>query len=78
YSQVPVRTLPAVATAYPRRSQTYDDPSGGLATIEALYAALRILRRPVHGLLDHYHWKQKFLEYNGWQDLDTDQSDAHR
>jgi pre-rRNA-processing protein TSR3 len=66
YEHIPVRSLPAIATAYPRKSQLHNDPSGGLATIEAVYAACRILGRNVHGLLDHYHWKDQFLELNGW------------
>ena len=66
YKHVPVRSLPPVLTAYPRKSFVFADPSEGLATIEALYAALRILGRPSDELLDHYHWKQKFLELNGW------------
>jgi len=66
YRQVPVRTLPPILTAYPRRSSVFPDPPGGLATIEALYAAYRILGWPTEGLLDRYHWKQQFLEMNGW------------
>jgi pre-rRNA-processing protein TSR3 len=67
YRHVPIRTLPATRTAYPRKSSVFEDPSDGLATIEALYAAFRILGRPTQGLLDHYHWKQRFLELNGWE-----------
>jgi pre-rRNA-processing protein TSR3 len=55
-----------VKTAYPRKSEIYEDPEGGLATIEALYAALQILRRPTTGLLDSYYWRQQFLQLNGW------------
>ncbi|MCH2203164.1 MAG: hypothetical protein MK102_14425 [Fuerstiella sp.] len=66
YSDLPVRSLPAVITAYPRVSQLYQDPEDGLATIEAVYVAHRLMRRPVSGLLDHYHWKDQFLELNGW------------
>ena len=68
YSHVEVRSLPVIQTAYPRKSEVFADPSEGLATIEALYAALRILGRPTAGLLDQYHWKQLFLERNGWAD----------
>ena len=49
FADVPVRTLPAWETAYPRVSKLYDDPLGGLATIEAVYAAHRILGRDVSG-----------------------------
>ena len=66
YSDLPVRTLPSVTTAYPRVSQLYEDPDGGLATIEAVYAAHRILGRSTDGLLDHYYWKNGFLEGNPW------------
>jgi len=66
YRHIPVRTLPPIRTAYPRKSSVFADPPGGLATIEALYAAFRILGRPTEGLLDHYHWKERFLELNGW------------
>jgi pre-rRNA-processing protein TSR3 len=68
YAHVEVRSLPVIRTAYPRKSEVYADPSEGLATIEALYAALRILGRTTTGLLDHYHWKHAFLELNGWSD----------
>jgi pre-rRNA-processing protein TSR3 len=67
YQHLPVRSLPAVQTAYPRKSEIYEDPEGGLATIEALYAALRILGRPTHGLLDSYYWRRQFLSLNGWE-----------
>jgi len=66
YKEVPVRSLPPVQTAYPRVSQLYQDPDGGLATIEAVYAALRFINRPVEGLLDQYYWKNQFLERNHW------------
>ena len=66
YCDLPVRSLPAVCTAYPRVSQLYEDPADGLATIEAVYVALKLMKRSVEGLLDHYHWKDQFLEFNGW------------
>lgn len=49
-------------TAYPRRQQDCSDPTRGLASIEALYLAYLILQRDPEGLLDHYHWKEKFLQ----------------
>lgn len=70
YQQIPVRTLPPLQTAYPRTSKISDDPQGGLATIEALVGALRIMKKPIDGLLDHYHWRDRFLELNGWSDAD--------
>ena len=53
------RSLPNVCTAYPRRQED----ERGLASIEALYLAYLILGRNPEGLLDHYHWKEAFLEY---------------
>ena len=67
---LPVRSLPPILTAYPRRSRLFEDPAEGLSTIEALYAALRILGRNTTGLLDHYHWKTEFLQKNGWSETD--------
>lgn len=56
------RSLPPDArTAYPRRQEDCEDPTLGLASVEALYLAYQILGRPVDGLLDHYHWKSLFL-----------------
>lgn len=68
YSHVEVRSLPEIRTAYPRKSEVYPDPTEGLATIEALYAALRILGRDTTELLNHYYWKDRFLELNGWRE----------
>src|SRR4051812_24271368 len=48
---VPVRTLPTWRTAYPRVSKFSQDPSDGLATIEAIFAAYHLLGRPTDGLL---------------------------
>jgi pre-rRNA-processing protein TSR3 len=64
YADLPVRSLPQWTTAYPRVSKTFDNPAGGLATIEALYAAYAILGRDAAGLLDGYHWADEFLERN--------------
>ncbi|MCB9883127.1 MAG: DUF367 domain-containing protein [Planctomycetes bacterium] len=59
------RSLPAqLGTAYPRRSSTFDDPTAGLASIEALHAALAILGRRDDTLLDGYLWKDAFLSRN--------------
>jgi len=66
YAHLPVRTLPDIITAYPRVSKVFADPTGGLATVEAVYAALRIMNRPVDGILDQYYWKDEFLQRNGW------------
>ncbi|MGZ0166991.1 MAG: hypothetical protein ACKVII_23960 [Planctomycetales bacterium] len=64
YEELPVRTLPAWQTAYPRVSKVFDDPTGGLATIEAIFAAHTILEKDTSGLLDSYYWSEQFLELN--------------
>lgn len=58
------RRLPPLATAYPRRSRTFADPERGLASIEALYAALALLGEPRRELLDGYRWAAEFLAAN--------------
>lgn len=56
------RSIPGpVRTAYPRRSRLFDDPDAGLASVEALYVALRILGEDDPSLLDGYYWKDEFL-----------------
>src|SRR5207253_4459869 len=62
FAQVPARALRGYKTAYPRRSKRGTDPDYGLASIEALFLAYRILERPTEGLLDHYRWAREFLE----------------
>ncbi|MCH5377166.1 MAG: hypothetical protein JJ992_24655 [Planctomycetes bacterium] len=64
YADVPVRSIPTYQTAYPRVSKVYDDPTAGLATIEAVYAAYRHLGWDTGGLLDYYQWADEFLEKN--------------
>ena len=63
------RTLPpGVATAYPRVSKLVSDPTGGLASVEALYIALRILGQNTDGILDQYYWKAGFLSVlSAWE-----------
>lgn len=56
------RTLPAVATAYPRISKIAEDPHGGLASVEALYLAKLLLGERDDSLLGAYYWREKFLE----------------
>lgn len=58
------RRLPKLSTAYPRRSTTFEDPRSGLASIEALYAAVCLLDGPRPELIEHYHWREKFLALN--------------
>ena len=69
FNDIPIRSLPETQTAYPRTSKIWDDPHGGLATIEAIYVANRLLNRPVDGLLDEYYWADQFLTANGFSSL---------
>lgn len=65
FAELPVRGLPAGwRTAYPRVSKLTEDPSAGLATIEAIYAAYIALGWNPAGLLDGYHWREEFLRAN--------------
>ncbi len=52
---------PSVVTAYPRTSRVFDDPAGGLASVEALYVAKRLLGDDDPSLLVGYHWREQFL-----------------
>ncbi|GBD37167.1 hypothetical protein HRbin36_02297 [bacterium HR36] len=67
FLHVPPRSLQGYRTAYPRISKLFVDPEQGLASVEALYIAYKILGRPTEGLLDHYRWRVEFLRLNGWQ-----------
>ena len=58
------RRLPALQTAYPRKSTTFEDPEAGLASVEALYAAACFLWGPVPELLEQYRWAEEFLMLN--------------
>lgn len=69
--QLPYPTLlqkrslpPYLLTAYPRKQTGCIDPLRGLASIEALFAAYTLLGRKTEGLLDHFHWREKFKELN--------------
>lgn len=55
---------PGWRTAYPRRSRVHVDPAAGLATVEALFAALCVLGLRDEGLLRHYRWRDEFLAFN--------------
>ena len=59
-----LRRLPPLATAYPRRSQVFEDPGEGLASVDALYAAARLLGSPDRELLRGYRWAEEFLRLN--------------
>ncbi|RMH02082.1 MAG: hypothetical protein D6702_09965 [Planctomycetota bacterium] len=59
------RALPSgLETAYPRRSRDYPDPGNGLASVEALHAALALFGCRDDSLLDGYHWRREWLERN--------------
>ena len=58
------RSLPPLQTAYPRKSQVFADPEGGLASVEALYAALALLGEARPELLQGYRWRAEFLAQN--------------
>ncbi len=64
FAGVPPRALFGYRTAYPRVSKLGTDPGNGLATVEALFLAYRILGRPTDGLLDEYRWAKPFLVSN--------------
>ncbi len=55
---------PGWRTAYPRRSKIHDDPGTGLATVEALFAALCTLGFRDDSLLRFYPWRDAFLDLN--------------
>ena len=55
---------PGWKTAYPRRSKIHADPDTGLATVDALYAALCTLAFRADALLRFYLWRDAFLELN--------------
>ncbi|WP_309385924.1 hypothetical protein [Cerasicoccus frondis] len=61
-----LRTLPMhVRTAYPRVSKIAEDPARGLASVEALYLAKKLLGEDDPSLLEHYHWRNDFLRQFG-------------
>lgn len=58
------RRLPPLVTAYPRKNKQGEDPSAGLASVEALYAALVLMGESRPELLEGYRWADAFLELN--------------
>jgi pre-rRNA-processing protein TSR3 len=60
------RSLPKLITAYPREGRIVRNPEGGLASVEALYAALCILGYPKPEWLQHYYFREAFLGKNSW------------
>ncbi len=62
---IPLRSLPKEAkSAYPRKQTHCPDPTSGLASIEALFLAYQTLHLENKNLLDHYYWREDFLEKN--------------
>jgi pre-rRNA-processing protein TSR3 len=63
--RVPKRSIPkGFQTAYPRRQADCPNPEEGLASIEALWIAYRLMGKNGDFLLDNYYWKQQFFEKN--------------
>ena len=64
----PVPTLVKIPdgfeTAYPRKSKLIVDPSGGFATIEAIFIAAAFLGHWDTSLLKEYYFGDRFLEMN--------------
>lgn len=59
------RRLPnGFQTAYPRKQTGCLKKEEGLASVEALYVAYSLIGRNPDGLLNHYYWKNAFLEKN--------------
>jgi len=59
------RCLPKnLQTAYPRKSKLFEDPETGLASIEALHAALTLLDKRDDSLLEGYYWASTWLQTN--------------
>ena len=67
YGDFVPRSLPSnILTAYPRVSKMHQDPHG-LATVEALYAALQMMGTPDREILNGYLFGEKFLSINGFE-----------
>lgn len=60
-----VKIPPSFVTSYPRKSKQEGlDPDGGLATIEAIFIAAAFLGTWDETLLDKYHFREDFLQWN--------------
>ena len=55
---------PGYRTAYPRKQTHCPDTDAGLSSVEALYLSYLLSGRDPSGLLDHYYWREAFLEKN--------------
>lgn len=59
------RSIPGgFETAYPRVSKIGENPDGGLASVEALYVAIRMMGEDRIEMLKDYYWRDSFLEKN--------------
>ena len=68
------RSIPGgFETAYPRVSKIGENPDGGLASIEALYLAIRLLGEDRPEMLRDYYWRDAFLKKNNNLILSIDQ-----
>ncbi len=66
YGNFVSRSLPlTIKTGYPRVSKMHADPNG-LATVEALYAALKFAGCKAPDIIREYQFAQHFLKVNGW------------
>ncbi|MDZ4677949.1 MAG: hypothetical protein SGI74_10645 [Oligoflexia bacterium] len=59
-----VRIPDGFETAYPRRSVNNADPTGGLATIEAIFVAAAVLGNWDTSLLAEYYFGAEFIKIN--------------
>ena len=65
YGETVKRSIPDEwVTTYPRVSKDGSDPTGGLASIEALFVAQALLGNVMPSLLDGYYWQTRFLSLN--------------
>lgn len=73
-----VRLPREAVTAYPRKSRIpAEDPTGGLATIEALFLGAALLGRWDLSLLSEYAFAQEFLKLNSAWLIESGVSGAH-
>lgn len=58
------RRLDGFRTAFPRVSKLFADPSGGMASSEALYAASACLGAADPSWIAGYYWREEFVARN--------------
>jgi len=63
---IPRSLPPGYLTAYPRCQLDCPQPGRGLSSVEAIYISYHLLKRDPNSLLDHYYWKDKFLQINAF------------